>query len=275
MRRLVLAVVICLAVAGTAVAGFSFAGVVGPKTAQKLAVTDVNVSAIEYDFLMTDSSGAKVTSVPAGVVNFHVKNNGTIEHDFQIAGQKTPTLSPGSSATLTVTLQGGQAYNYACTIGEHASFGMFGALAVTGQVQTTTQVITTNGTTITTTATQTQTTTAPKPVATVAVSEKEFKIILPSVKKRVTYFVRVKGKRVRRVKTVSVQKPVPHGLVKFVVKNTGKIAHNFVIGTGQTTILKPGQTGSINVTLVKGKRKYLCSITGHAAAGMKGTLVGT
>jgi len=61
MRRLVLAVVICLAVAGTAVAGFSFAGVVGPKTAQKLAVTDVNVSAIEYDFLMTDSSGAKVT----------------------------------------------------------------------------------------------------------------------------------------------------------------------------------------------------------------------
>jgi len=33
--------------------------------------------------------------------------------------------------------------------------------------------------------------------------------------------------------------------------------------------------GSINVTLVKGKRKYLCSITGHAAAGMKGTLVVT
>ena len=168
MRRFVLAVVVCLAVAGTAVAGFSFAGVVGPKTAQKVAVTDVNVAASEYAFAFTDSSGNPVNSVPAGVVNFHVKNNGSIEHDFQIAGQKTQTLFPGSSQTLTVTLQGGQSYNYACTIGEHASFGMFGALAVTGQIQTTTQVITTNGTTITTTATQTQSTTAPKPVATVA-----------------------------------------------------------------------------------------------------------
>jgi len=274
MRRFVLAVVVCLAVAGTAVAGFSFAGVVGPKAAQKVAVTDVNVSAIEYNFVFTDSNGAAVNSVPAGVVNFHVKNNGTIEHDFQIAGQKTPTLFPGQSATISVTLNGGS-YNYACTIGEHASFGMFGALTVTGQVQTTTQVITTNGTTITTTATQTQSTTAPAPVATVRVSEKEFKILLPSVKKRVAYFTRVKGKRVKKFKTVSVQKPVKHGLVRFVVKNTGKIAHNFVIGTGQTTIIKPGQSDTIDVTLAKGKRKFVCSITGHAAAGMKGTLVVT
>jgi uncharacterized cupredoxin-like copper-binding protein len=274
MRRFVLAVVVCLAVAGTAVAGFSFAGVVGPQTAQKVAVTDINISAIEYDFIITDSSGARVTSAPAGVINFHVKNNGTIEHDFQIAGQKTPTLNPGQSATLTVTLNGG-AYNYACTIGEHASFGMFGQFTITGQVQTTTQVITTNGTTITTTATQTQSTTAPKPVATVRVTEKEFKILLPSVKKRVAYFVRVKGKRVKKFKTVSVQKPVKHGLVRFVVKNTGKIAHNFVIGTGQTTIIKSGGTDTIDVTLAKGKRKFVCSITGHAAAGMKGTLVVT
>jgi len=274
MRRFVLAVVVCLAVTGTAVAGFSFAGVVGPKTAQTVAVTDINVSAIEYNFIFKDSSGNNVTSAPAGVINFHVTNNGTIEHDFQIAGQKTPTLNPGQSATLTVTLTGG-AYNYACTIGEHASFGMFGQFTVTGQVQTTTQVITTNGTTITTTATQTQPTTTPTPVATVPVTEKEFKILLPSVKKRVAYFVKIKGKRVKRFKTVSVQKPVKRGLVKFVVKNVGKIAHNFVIGTGQTTILKPGQSGSINVVITKGKHKYECSITGHAAAGMKGTLVAT
>jgi len=266
MRRFVLAVVVCLAVAGTAVAGFSFAGVVGPKNADRVAVTDINVSAVEYNFVFS------AASAPAGVINFHVTNNGTIEHDFQIAGQKTPTLSPGQSATLTVTLNGGS-YNYACTIGEHASFGMFGAFTVTGQVQTTTQVITTNGTTITTTATQTQPTTTPKPVATVPVSEKEFKILLPSVKKRVAYFTKVKGKRVKKFKTVLVQKPVKRGLVKFVVKNVGKIAHNFVIGTGQTTIIKPGQSTSISVTLTKGKHKYLCSITGHAAAGMKGTLV--
>jgi uncharacterized cupredoxin-like copper-binding protein len=274
MRRLVIAVVICLGVAGTAVAGFSFAGVVGPKTAQKVAVTDVNVSAIEYNFVFKDTAGNTVTSAPAGVINFHVTNNGTIEHDFQIAGQKTPTLFPGQTATLTVTLNGG-AYNYVCTIGEHASFGMFGQFNVTGQVQTTTQVITTNGTTITTTATQTQPTTVPTPVATLKVSEKEFKIILPSVKKRVAYYKRVKGKRVKAYKYILVQKSVKHGLVKFVVKNVGKIAHNFVISTGQTSILKTGQTGTISVNLKKGKYKYVCSITGHAAAGMKGTLVVT
>jgi uncharacterized cupredoxin-like copper-binding protein len=263
---------VCLAVAGTAVAGFSFAGVVGPKTADKIAVTDINVSAIEFNFVLKDSSGATVTSAPAGVINFHVKNDGTQEHDFQIAGQKTPLLQPGQTATLSVTLSGGT-YNFACTVGEHASFGMFGAFTVTGQIQTTTQVITTNGTTITTTQTQTQPTTTPAPTAVLKVSEKEFKITVPTVKKRVAYFKRVNGKRVKAFKTILVQKPVKHGLVRFVVKNVGKIGHNFVIGKGQTTLLKSGQSDTINVTLSKGKHKYLCSITGHAAAGMKGTLV--
>jgi len=63
--------------------------------------------------------------------------------------------------------------------------------------------------------------------------------------------------------------------VRFVVKNIGKLGHNFVIGNGQTTVLKPGKSQTINVTLAKGKRKYVCSITGHAAAGMRGTLTVT
>jgi len=242
--------------------------VVGPKTAQKVAVTDVNVAASEYAFAFTDSSGNPVNSVPAGVVNFHVKNNGSIEHDFQIAGQKTPTLNPGQSATLTVTLNGG-AYNYACTIGEHASFGMFGQFTVTGQVQTTTQVITTNGTTITTTATQTQPTTTPTPVATVPVTEKEFKILITQAKK-----VRVKKGR----KTVTVTKDVPvksvpAGRVRFAVRNVGKLPHNFVIGTTQTSVLKSKQAQTVTATLTtKGAQHFECSITGHAAAGMKGNL---
>jgi len=256
MRRFLIAVLTCLAVAGTAVAGFSFAGVMGPQKERAVAVTDINVVALEYSFNLS------AMSAPAGVVNFHVVNNGTIEHDFAIGGQKTPTLNPGQSATLTVTLNGGQ-YPYACTIGEHASFGMFGTFTVTGQVQTTTTVITTNGTTITTTATQTQPVTTATPTATVRVSEKEFKIILPTTTKI------VRGKRVTTVK------PVKHGLIRFVVKNVGKIPHNFVIGTGQTIVLKHNQSYAMNVQISKGKHKYLCSITGHAALGMKGTLVAT
>jgi len=181
-------------------------------------------------------------------------------------GQKTRTLNPGESQTLTVTLQGGQ-QNYACTIGEHATFGMVGTLNVTGQVQTTTQVITTNGTTITTTQTQTQPTTTAKPTATIKVTEKEWKILLPSTTKKV--------KRNGKLVTVTTVKPVKHGLVRFIVKNTGKLGHNFVIGNGQTTVLKAGQSQTINVVLPKGKRKYVCSISGHAALGMRGTLTVT
>jgi len=162
--------------------------------------------------LLTDANGNTVSSVPAGQVVFHVKNNGTIEHDFAISGHGTPTIEPGGSADLTVTLQPGDA-NYLCTIGEHASLGMIGTLHVTGQVQTTTAVITTNGRTVTTTNTQTQSTTTQTPTATVNVSEKEFKIMLPTTTKV------VKGKRVK------VVKPVKHGLIRFVVKNGGKISH--------------------------------------------------
>src|SRR5262249_23940886 len=92
--------------------------------------TDVDVSAVEHSFTLRDKNGDPVTSVPAGVVAFRVKNNGTIAHDFSIAGQKTPTLAPDQSETLTVTLEPGQA-SYASTVGEQASLGMSGSLTVT------------------------------------------------------------------------------------------------------------------------------------------------
>jgi hypothetical protein len=43
---------------------------------------------------MTDSSGAKVTSVPAGVVNFHVKNNVSARPDRR---PEDADVEPGSS----------------------------------------------------------------------------------------------------------------------------------------------------------------------------------
>jgi uncharacterized cupredoxin-like copper-binding protein len=65
---------------------------------------------------------------------------------------------------------------------------------------------------------------------------------------------------------------VPHGTVVFVVTNRGKLGHDFKIGTKKTPMLKPGKSSTIRVTLAKGGKKYLCTVPGHAAAGMKGTL---
>ena len=80
-------------------------------------------------------------------------------------------------------------------------------------------------------------------------------------------------------KFVFSKRSVPVGTtVIFTVVNKGKIAHNFsVVGTSistQTPTLAPGKTASITVTFLKnGRYTYLCTIPGHAAAGMKGTLV--
>jgi uncharacterized cupredoxin-like copper-binding protein len=120
---------------------------------------------------------------------------------------------------------------------------------------------------VTTTQTITQPTTTATPTATVKVTEKEFKIILPSTTKR----VKVNGKW----KLVTIVKPVKHGLIRFVVHNAGKLPHNFVIGGKQSMVISAGKTGTLDATLTKGKHMYICSITGHAALGMKGVLTAT
>src|SRR5713101_3882081 len=65
---------------------------------------------------------------------------------------------------------------------------------------------------------------------------------------------------------------VPHGTVIFTVANKGKLAHDFKIGGKKTLLIKPGKSAKLTVTLKAGKFPYLCTVPGHAAAGMKGTL---
>jgi uncharacterized cupredoxin-like copper-binding protein len=65
---------------------------------------------------------------------------------------------------------------------------------------------------------------------------------------------------------------VSHGSVTFTVKNAGHVAHDFKIGGKKTSLISPGKSAKLTVTLKAGKQAYLCTVPGHAAAGMKGSL---
>jgi uncharacterized cupredoxin-like copper-binding protein len=72
-----------------------------------------------------------------------------------------------------------------------------------------------------------------------------------------------------RLSTKSAAKP---GTVTFVFKNIGHVLHDFKINGKQTPLTQPGKTAKLVVTFKKkGNYRYLCSVPGHAAAGMKGT----
>lgn len=62
-----------------------------------------------------------------------------------------------------------------------------------------------------------------------------------------------------------------HGAVTFHVVNKGKLQHDFKIAGKKTILLNPGKSSNLTVTLKKGTYKYLCTVAGHAAAGMSGS----
>jgi nitrite reductase (NO-forming) len=69
------------------------------------------------------------------------------------------------------------------------------------------------------------------------------------------------------------KKTVPVGKVTFTVVNKGKLAHDFKIAGKKTPLIKPGKKATLTVAFKKaGKYGYICTVPGHAAAGMKGVL---
>ena len=71
-----------------------------------------------------------------------------------------------------------------------------------------------------------------------------------------------------RLSTKSVARP---GRVTFVFKNIGNVEHDLKINRKVTPLIAPGKTAKLVVTFKKkGKYPYLCTVPGHAAAGMKG-----
>jgi glucose/arabinose dehydrogenase len=66
----------------------------------------------------------------------------------------------------------------------------------------------------------------------------------------------------------------PLGTVRFVVVNKGTIGHDFAIDGKRTPLLQPGQSATLTVRLTKaGSFRYVCTVPGHAAAGMEGVFV--
>ncbi len=78
---------------------------------------------------------APATVAAAGKVTFVVENAGKIQHDLALQGAgvsastKTPLISPGKSAKLTVTLAAGT-YTLYCTVPGHRAAGMVATLVV-------------------------------------------------------------------------------------------------------------------------------------------------
>ena len=72
------------------------------------------------------------------------------------------------------------------------------------------------------------------------------------------------------------KKSATHGKVKFVVTNKDSIKHDFKIAGKKTPLLGKNKSASITVMLKKGKKyTYICTVPGHAAAGMKGSFKAT
>jgi uncharacterized cupredoxin-like copper-binding protein len=65
-----------------------------------------------------------------------------------------------------------------------------------------------------------------------------------------------------------------HGKVAFRVVNIGEVVHDFKIAGKKTPYFTTRQSGVLNVAFKKpGRYLFVCTVPGHIAAGMKGTLI--
>ena len=74
-------------------------------------------------------------TLSAGTYTFKVTNKGKFAHNITVDGagvqdKATPTLAPGSTGDLTVTLQKGS-YEFYCSVDSHKDMGMDGTVQVT------------------------------------------------------------------------------------------------------------------------------------------------
>ena len=87
----------------------------------------------ESEYKLTPSS---LTVSKPGTVTFEVSNAGSIGHALEVEGngveEETETISPGSSAKLTLNLSKNGTYEVYCPIDDHRAMGMEAKLVVGG-----------------------------------------------------------------------------------------------------------------------------------------------
>ena len=94
------------------------------------AAKTIKVSETEFKITLP-----ALSQLSAGKYTFVVTNNGKIQHDLAITGgsvagpEKTPLLSHGQTAKLTVSLQTGN-YQLYCTVPGHRAAGMLATLSI-------------------------------------------------------------------------------------------------------------------------------------------------
>ena len=205
------------------------------------ATTKITVAASEFKFVFSKRSIPKV-----GTVVFTVVNKGKITHDFKINGKKTPNISPGKSAKLTVKFTKKGHFAYSCTIPGHAAAGMKGTFSVgVAAVKPPPPPSTT-----TTTTTVPTTTTSTVPVGngntTVTVNMVEYAFQLS-------------------------QSSMPSGKITFIINNKGNEVHNFaILGNKAGAQIAPGTSETWTVSLPPGTYNYQCDVPFHASFGMVG-----
>jgi uncharacterized cupredoxin-like copper-binding protein len=68
----------------------------------------------------------------------------------------------------------------------------------------------------------------------------------------------------------------PLGVVRFVIRNSGRYPHALSVKEGtmskRTPLIRPGKTATLTLTLKQGNVSLWCPVPGHAGRGMKATL---
>lgn len=68
------------------------------------------------------------------------------------------------------------------------------------------------------------------------------------------------------------RRSAPKGKVRFRFVNRGWVVHDFKINGRKTPVIGHGGVATITVTFRRaGRYRFVCTVPGHAAAGMKGT----
>jgi uncharacterized cupredoxin-like copper-binding protein len=126
MRRVVL-------VAGLVVALAGCGGSSGGSKTVAASGGGKTIQVKETEFKLTPSS---LTVASPGTVTFEVTNGGQVDHALEVEGngveEETETISPGSSAKLTVDLSKAGSYEVYCPIDDHRAMGMEAKLTVGG-----------------------------------------------------------------------------------------------------------------------------------------------